>query len=149
MPETPLRRNLRIWSPLLLAAVALIVYSTLVRDTLDPGLETDEAAVAEAFREGRSDLMVELTGTVDRLLTDDREGVRHQRFIMRLRSDQTLLVAHNIDLAERVPLEVGNAVRVRGEYEWSEQGGVLHWTHHDPRGRRLGGWIEHEGKRYE
>ena len=29
-----------------------------------------------------------------------------------------------------------------------ERGGVLHWTHHDPDGRRPGGWLEHEGRRY-
>jgi hypothetical protein len=94
--------------------------------------------------------MVEVSGRVSRLLADDREGSRHQRFILTLEGGETLLVAHNIDLAPRVPLAVGDVARVRGQYEWNEQGGVLHWTHHDPDGRRRDvGWIEHRGKVYD
>ena len=92
--------------------------------------------------------MVEAVGAVSRLLPDDRDGSRHQRFLLRLEGGQTLLVAHNIDLAPRVPLEPGDAVRFRGQYEWNDRGGVVHWTHHDPDGRRAGGWLEHDGRRY-
>jgi len=74
------------------------------------------------------------------------EGDRHQRFILRLSSGQTLLIVHNLDLAPRAPVERGSRATVRGEYEWNEQGGVIHWTHHDPDGRRPGGWIR-VGKR--
>jgi Protein of unknown function (DUF3465) len=94
--------------------------------------------------------MVEVTGRVSRILSDDREGSRHQRFVLTLDDGATLLVAHNIDLAPRVPLEVGDRARVRGRYEWNERGGVVHWTHHDPSGsRRAAGWIEHRGKVYD
>ena len=87
---------------------------------------------------------------VEKILPDDREGRRHQRFILKLDSGQTLLVAHNIDLAPRVaPLTKGDRVAFFGEYEWNPQGGVLHWTHHDPRGRHVGGWLEHKGVRYQ
>ncbi|MDH3867394.1 MAG: DUF3465 domain-containing protein, partial [Desulfobulbaceae bacterium] len=41
-------------------------------------------------------------GLVDKLLSDDNEGSRHQRFILKLASGQTLLLAHNIDLAPRI-----------------------------------------------
>ncbi len=108
-----------------------------------------DGAITAAFRDRRSDVIIESTGTVDRELADDRDGSRHQRFILRLATGQTLLVAHNIDLAPRVPLAVGDEVEFRGEYEWTDRGGVLHWTHHDPNGRRAGGWLRHRGRVYE
>jgi len=107
-----------------------------------------EQTLAEAFAERRSGLVVEAEGVVESRLRDDLQGSRHQRFIVRLSSGQTLLVSHNIDLAQRVPLTDGDTVRFRGQYEWNEQGGVIHWTHHDPQGRRPGGWIRHYGEFY-
>lgn len=112
------------------------------------GLASGDARVEALFEAGQSDEVVEVGGTVDRTLPDDTEGSQHQRFILRLGSGRTLLVAHNIDLADRVPLGRGDDVRIRGEYEWNAEGGVLHWTHHDPAGRREGGWIEWNGTRY-
>jgi hypothetical protein len=89
-------------------------------------------------------------GVVSRILPDDDDGSRHQRFILRLDSGQTLLIAHNIDVAPRIStLDIGDSITFRGEYEWNERGGVVHWTHHDPARRHPGGWLEHEGKRYE
>jgi hypothetical protein len=87
-------------------------------------------------------------GTIVKSLKDDREGNQHQRFLVALAPDITLLVAHNTELAQRVPITEGQAVTISGEYVWNNRGGVLHWTHHDPRGRK-GGWIEVAGKRYE
>jgi hypothetical protein len=107
-----------------------------------------EDQVLELFESRRSGDMVLVDGVVDALLTDDNDGSRHQRFIIRLESGHTLLVAHNIDLAPRVPLRVRELVQVRGEYEWNERGGVLHWTHHDPDGAHPGGWIQLDGDRY-
>ena len=46
-------------------------------------------------------------------------------------------------------LQVGDILRFAGEYEWNERGGVLHWTHHDPRGKHAGGWLELAGRRYQ
>ncbi len=105
--------------------------------------------IADAFRAHRSGFMVQVEGTVHRSLPDDNDGSRHQRFILKLSDGATVLVAHNIDLAERVPLERGDVVELKGQYEWSDQGGVLHWTHGDPRGSHEEGWIEFEGTRFE
>lgn len=109
---------------------------------------SDEGAVEQLFAQRVSDRWVEASGVVSRTLADDREGARHQRWILRLPSGHTVLVAHNIDLAPRVPLAEGDRVEVRGEYEWNERGGVVHWTHHDPNGRRPGGWVRHAGRDY-
>ena len=98
-----------------------------------------------AFEAQQSGFMVTVEGRVVRTLSDDKEGSRHQRFIIALDGRHTLLVSHNIDLSERVPLETGDSVKVRGQYEWNSEGGVLHWTHEDPRGAREGGWVRHRG----
>ncbi|MGB5325456.1 MAG: DUF3465 domain-containing protein [Pseudomonadales bacterium] len=91
----------------------------------------------------------ELDFEVVRVMRDDLEGSRHQRFLVSAADLPTILVAHNIDLAPRVPLQEGDRVFVRGRYEWNNKGGVIHWTHHDPKGRREGGWITHRGKVYK
>ena len=115
----------------------------------EPQVSTD-ARLATAFERRESSLQVRGRGTVERLLPDDHDGSRHQRFILRLDSGQSLLVAHNIDLAPRVAgLGVGDSVEFFGEYEWNDRGGVIHWTHHDPDGSHVGGWLRHAGRIYE
>ena len=90
------------------------------------------------------------SGTVVRVLPDDNDGSRHQRFILRLASGRTLLIAHNIDLAPRVAgIREGDTVEFYGEFRSNPQGGVIHWTHHDPQGRHPGGWLRHQGRTYQ
>ena len=96
-----------------------------------------------------SGVILEAAGVVVKTLPDDNDGDRHQRFIVKLPSGRTVLVAHNIDLAPRVPLEELDIVEMKGQFEWNEQGGVLHWTHHDPGGWHEDGWIRHEGSIYQ
>jgi len=113
------------------------------------GSRTSDDPIARAFASRASDIQVEGEGAVIRVLEDDLNGARHQRFIVQLASGQTLLITHNIDIAPRVDaLEVGDSVRFNGEYVWNEKGGVVHWTHHDPRGRHVAGWLIHNGKTY-
>lgn len=119
-------------------------------EVTQPGIgEAGAREIERMFAERRSDVVVRVRGRVDRVLADDNEGSRHQRFILALPSGHTVLVAHNIDLARRVPLGRGDQLEVKGEYEWNDRGGVLHWTHHDPQRRHEGGWIKHEGETYE
>ena len=109
-----------------------------------------EAALARAFDDRQSNLQIQAQGVVRKLLADDRQGSRHQRFLLELGSGQTLLVAHNIDLAPRIEaLREGDTVAFYGEYEWNDKGGVIHWTHRDPQGRHPDGWLEHDGRRYQ
>jgi hypothetical protein len=97
-----------------------------------------------------SNQMIYQQGVVWKILQDDNEGSRHQKFIVKLSNDQTLLVSHNIDLAERIPdLQNNDSITFKGEYEWNRKGGVVHWTHHDPKGKHQDGFLIHKGKTYQ
>lgn len=138
--------------PIAVVALALcVLFYQSDYDFNTTGMEvTDDSVIAEAFESKRNDLQVRGVGKVSRILPDDNEGSRHQRFILRLESGQTLLVAHNIDLAPRIPnIQLGDSVEFYGEYEWNTQGGVIHWTHKDPRGDHVAGWLRHEGTIYQ
>ncbi len=142
-----------------LAVVAALGYFGLLKeqtpwsnDTVprDSTVDVAQDGLAAAFENRRSDIQVKGEGRVTRLLPDDNEGSRHQKFILRLASGQSVLIAHNIDLAPRIPdLRKGDTVAFFGEYEWNARGGVIHWTHHDPAGRHVGGWLKHSGRIYE
>lgn len=113
-------------------------------------LGSGTSALSTAFEQRQSDVQVKGQGEVLRILSDDNDGSRHQRFIVRLGSGQTLLVAHNIDLAPRISsLRTGDLVEFYGEYEWNSKGGVVHWTHHDPQGIHVDGWLKHGGRTYK
>ncbi|GAB1263870.1 DUF3465 domain-containing protein [Aurantivibrio infirmus] len=114
------------------------------------GLESQNELIKNAFDNKDSDVQVRGKGTVIRILPDDNEGSRHQRILLRLSPEQTLLIAHNIDLAPRInSLKEGDILEFYGEYEWNSQGGVVHWTHRDPRGRHVDGWLRYQGKMYQ
>ena len=110
----------------------------------------DDSPIGRAFKNRTSNVQVKGAGVVTRILEDDLDGSRHQRFIVRLASGQTLLIAHNIDIAPRVAdLQKGDSVRFYGEYVWNEKGGLVHWTHHDPEGKHVAGWIKHNERIYQ
>ena len=112
--------------------------------------EADNSAVTSAYKNRKSDVQVLGSGVVVRNLADDTIGSRHQKFILKLPGGQTLLVSHNIDLAPRInSLREGDTVSFYGEYEWNSKGGVVHWTHHDPGGKHVGGWLKHGGVTYQ
>ncbi len=115
----------------------------------DTAYRSDEI-LSSAFAERRSNLQVQGSGRVKTILPDDNDGSRHQRFIIELESGQTVLIAHNIDLADRIELLAkGDRIEFNGEYEWNPRGGVVHWTHRDPAGRHISGWIKHNGRTYQ
>jgi hypothetical protein len=109
---------------------------------------SDCDAVLAAWQAKRSDVIVECEGRVSKVLPDDNEGSRHQKFIVAIPGGPSVLFAHNIDLAQRAPVKAGAVIGFRGEYEWTEKGGVIHWTHRDPAGRHAGGWLRVEGQLY-
>jgi hypothetical protein len=142
---------------LALAAAALLALAGLWRGAppasppaTPAGPELDQGAdrLRAAARDRREGVPVTVRATVTRLLADDREGSPHQRFLVRA-AGLTILVAHNLALAPRVPVSPGDTVEIRGEYVWNPKGGVLHWTHRDPDGRHPAGYISAHGHRYQ
>src|SRR5215204_58935 len=132
--------------PLVLVAAAVIFIGAdqtgLLRQFSSPAAHQDTVATRRAdrldgeFTPQSSGKQVAGEGTVSKLLADGNDGTRHQRFIVMLPSGQTLLVAHNIDVAPRVAsLKPGDSVAFNGVYEWNSKGGLIHWTHRDPSGR--------------
>lgn len=112
--------------------------------------KSSESGIANAYMQHLQDIQVMGEGEVVKVLADDNQGSKHQRFILRVPEGFTVLVAHNIDLAPRVEnITKGDQVSFYGEYVWNEKGGVVHWTHHDPRGRHTSGWLKHNGITYQ
>ncbi|MDV2441089.1 DUF3465 domain-containing protein [Acinetobacter gerneri] len=106
--------------------------------------------IQQAYEKQQRDVPVQAEGIVKAVLKDDNEGSRHQKFILKLENGLTVLVAHNIDLAPKIEnLHKGDQVQFKGDYEYSNQGGVIHWTHRDPRGHHADGWLKHDGKTYQ
>ncbi len=146
---------------LLIVAALLASYTFYYEQNRTPFNETKIAnsvqdiaqsndAISNAFANHKSDIQVSGQGVVTKVLPDDNNGSRHQKFIIKLPSGLSLLVAHNIDLAPKITtLAKGDAIKFYGEYEWNEKGGVIHWTHGDPRGAHIAGWLQHQGKKYQ
>jgi hypothetical protein len=134
------------WCALLVASLGLFLQGWFSSATAAPG----GYAAPQQAQQRPNGAQLTTAGMVLRILPDDRDGSRHQRFILRLNGGDTLLVAHNIDLAPRLEgLAVGDRVRVSGEFAWNPRGGTLHWTHRDPQGRHVPGYIEWQGRRYQ
>ena len=118
--------------------------------SFDQNQQNGLSLIQQACDRHQSNVQVQSVGRVKAVLADDNEGSRHQKFILGLENGLTLLVAHNIDLAPRIKnIQKGDTVEFYGEYEYTEKGGVIHWTHHDPQNRHVGGWLKHEGEIYQ
>lgn len=136
---------------LILLAAALAAGYAATRRGDAPAADTVGGAIAEVHDDGSlaraianraEDVPVTGRGEVVRLLPDDRDGSPHQRIIVRVDGGGTVLLAHNLDLAPRVsPLSEGDVLEFAGDFVWNDKGGVVHWTHPDPRGSHRAGWI--------
>jgi hypothetical protein len=113
-------------------------------------ISDSDKIIKELFETEKSDVQVDGSGTVTKILEDDNDGSRHQRFILSLESGQTLIIAHNIDLAPRLEnLKIGDIVEFYGEYYYTEEGGGIHWTHADPDRNHADGYLKFNGTLYQ
>ena len=148
---------------ILLIAVALAIFEAyqgegsalstqgLLQPFANDNSENVNNSLQRAFKNRQSDLQIQGKGEVMKVLRDDNRGSRHQKFIIKGGgSEQSVLVAHNIDLAPRIDgLKKGDTVEFNGEYEWNAKGGVIHWTHKDPNGYHVSGWLKYNGRVYQ
>jgi len=122
------------------------------RDSPRESTRSSASVIPELFRNQQSDTIVECSGEVVHILPDDNHDLdgsgRHQQFLVDVGEDVTIKIAHNLKFG-RAPVEKGDHVTFKGEYEYNDRGGCIHWTHHDPAGRHEDGWLEHNGTRYE
>jgi Protein of unknown function (DUF3465) len=112
----------------------------------------NDRALCDAYSAGRSQVEVVADGTVTRVLGVAPGRVSpHEGFLLKLASGCSLVVRveANTDFTGSIPLTEGQRVAVKGEYEFYPRGGVVHWTHRDPRGRHEGGYISAGGQVYE
>lgn len=106
--------------------------------------------LARAFSQGHTEFFIRVKATIRASLPTDYDGIRHQKFLVELSTGQTLLIAHNIDLASPVRrLRVGEKILIYGEYIWNAEGGLLHRTHDDPDFLLPHGWIRYQGRKYQ
>jgi hypothetical protein len=113
--------------------------------------QPDNAAIVTDFHNKQSNVEVTADATIVRLLPDRTSATgTHEQFIIKLSSgDLTIEVEHNISIAARAPVKAGDHVIVHGEYIWNVQGGLIHFTHHDPKGSHEGGYVEDGGMTYD
>ncbi|MHB8461362.1 MAG: DUF3465 domain-containing protein [Vulcanimicrobiaceae bacterium] len=108
--------------------------------------------ICKAYALHRSRVETTASGTLVRILRQsDGQFGPHAQFLVRLNSScaLTVRIAANERFTGPLPLRVGEGVRVHGEYEYYRRGGVIHWTHRDPRGHHDSGFVELSGRLYE
>ena len=132
-----------------MVTVAFVLVASCV--PASPTAVADNAAARRAYESHAENVELTIDGIVDRILADQSgPSGPHERFIVRLADvDLTVLIEHNLTIAPRVPVGSGDRVTIRGEYVWNAQGGLIHFTHHDPDGSHAGGYILVAGRRYD
>lgn len=94
---------------------------------------------------------VGFTGTVSsppRFFYGSRTHCMHEAFEVATQAGP-LEVVDNVSIAPRCPVQRGDSIEVCGEMVHDRcKPPVVHWTHHDPAGRRPGGFIRLQGRVY-
>jgi uncharacterized protein DUF3465 len=117
------------------------------------GVTSDNAGALDAISQGRNGSEVTVEGAVVRVLaTSSGTQGAHERFVVAVKAgnaEQDILVADNVTIGRAAPVRRGDDVIVRGELAIDPAGPVIHWTHHDPRGRHESGFVRVNGQLYD
>jgi hypothetical protein len=114
--------------------------------------QPDNAQICALYSSGASGDEVIGRGTVAAVLgTSNGPSGEHEGFLLKLHGqcDLLLRIETNTSIIGPVPLHEGENLIVKGQYENDPTGGVVHWTHHDPAGRHVAGYILAGGKLYQ
>jgi len=150
-----MKKQFLIWLSIFLAITFTACHAPnkpqqLESTSVSAAVKMDAGAIIEAYDAHRNLPQVQGSGIVVKVLKDDIKGSQHQKFLLKVSDNITILIAHNIDLAPRVvDIQEGDIVGFNGEYIYTPKGGTVHWTHKDPRGNHAAGWLEHKEKKYE
>lgn len=134
----------------ILFIMALLISSISVAgdyDNIDQ-IQDDKALVQALKNQRRAHFIQAANLTVSRLLEDDNDGLRHQKWVAKTSVGQSVTIVYNVDMGIRVPLQVGDKFAVGGEFIWTKTGGLLHWVHEDPRDKRPDGYVYVDGVIY-
>jgi hypothetical protein len=135
------------------ACAAIALFCCALASCSLGGANPDNAGALDAIARGQSGAEVTVEGAVVRVLAthSGAQGV-HEQFIVAVRAnnaEQDVLVADNISIGRAAPVHTGDDVTVRGELAIDPSGPVIHWTHHDPRGRHQSGFVRLGGVLYD
>jgi hypothetical protein len=136
------------------SAAALVLAFALGACAGQPaGGDDANALVYQAWAQQSSHLEVTASGSVAKVLgTRTGPSGPHEGFLLHLRGaggrGLTVRVEDNVDLTGPIPLAPGDDVEVRGEYIYDPRGGLIHYTHRDPRGRHPDGYVRVAGRYY-
>lgn len=148
------RYSLTILLALTLSIIAIVPTQAVAKPTLEQigvdelDITPDNTEFDKAYTNHAQKAIVSVKGQVRKILPDDNKGSRHQKFLITI-NGKSILVASNMDMIKKIPIDVGDEVVIKGEYIWNEKGGVIHWTHRDPRHQHPDGFIYYKGKLYQ
>lgn len=141
------------WSfllPLLLSPLSFAVYPADFPEFQNETPIRDDRELVRAVRDKRQIHFIRAANMeVIRLLPDDTQGAKHQRFYVRLSDGQEVSAVYSLESGrDRVPVKVGSRVGLAGEFKWTRFGALIHWLHEDTSNRRPDGYVEISGVRY-
>ncbi len=129
------------------AAAPLAIVAALLLAPACGGATVDNGELRAALAAGRTEEVTVQGRVLDLLPDGNGSDGPHQRFRLDV-AGVVVEVDHNLTLAPRAPLHVGDTVTLHGEFAPDPGHPVIHYTHHAT-GRHEGGWIEVGGQTYQ
>ncbi len=105
----------------------------------------------DACSRGARSVEIRERGIVTRVLgTRQSTTGTHEGFLFAVpmgRARTQLRVEDNVDITGPIPLHRGERIELQGQLECNDL--VIHWTHHDPSGHHVAGYIAVNGRVYQ